>query len=132
MHKLLIALLLTLPAFADPSDRQVVEFYQRWNTAITTAHDFNALAPMMSKGFLADVAAQDVKDQQALFGMLKMASAMGGMSGATWTVASHRRDKGMLIYKLVRKGKGSSASAEFPVAEEDGQLKADMRKPPGK
>lgn len=112
--------------WAAPTDKQVLELYQRWNTALAGASDFNGVTPLMSKASIQEVAKLDVKQQQAMFGMMKAMVMMGGAH--TWSVEGHRREKGFLLYKLVHKEKNTSGSAEFPVAEEDGQLKVDFRK----
>lgn len=116
---------LALGAWALPTDKQVLDLYQRWTAAVAGANDFNALVPMMSKASVQEIASQDVKQQQAGFGILKMAAMMGG--GKKWTVEGHRTEKGMLLYKLVHGDKNNHGSTELPVLEEDGQLKVDLR-----
>lgn len=116
---------LAMGAWALPTDKQVLELHQRWTAAVAGANDFNALAPMMSNASLQEISSQDAKQQQAGFGMLKMAAMMGGSK--KWRVESHRTERGFLVYKLVHGDKNHHGSTEFPVVEEDGQLKVDLR-----
>lgn len=111
---------------ADPTDKQVLELHQRWNAAVAGANDFNSLVPMMSKSSLQEISGMDGKQQQATFGMMKMAAMMGGAK--QWTVESHRKVQDFFLYKLVHQEQGSRGSTEFPVAEEAGQLKVDFRR----
>ncbi len=111
---------------ADPTDKQVLELHQRWNSALAGANDFNALAPLMSTSSLEEISGLDVKQQQATFGMLKMAAMMGG--ARQWKVEGHQKVKNFFVYKLVHQEQNSRGSTEFPVAEEAGVLKVDFRR----
>lgn len=111
--------------WADPADKQVLELHQRWNAALAGANDFNQLAPMMTKSSLQEISTLDVKQQQGIFGLLKMAGMMG--ASKQWKVVGHRQEKGFFVYKLTHQEKSGKGSTEFPVAEEDGQLKVDFR-----
>lgn len=111
---------------ADPTDKQVLELHQRWNAAVSGANDFNSLASLMSRGSLQEISSMDGKQQQATFGMMKMAALMGGAK--QWKVESHQKVQDFFVYKLVHQEKSSRGSTEFPVAEEAGQLKVDFRR----
>ena len=126
-HLILVTTLISLAlgAWATPSDKQVLELYQRWNATLAGANEFNALAPLLSKASLQQISSQDVKEQQAGFGILKMAGMLG--ASKQWKVESFRTEKGFYVYKLVHGDKTNHGSTEFPVAEEDGQLKVDLR-----
>ena len=115
-----------MPAWADPSDQQVLDLHQRWIAALAGANNFNVLTPMMSKASIQEIASMDAKQQEGTFMMLKMAAAMGNSN--KWTVESHRSEKGHLIYKLAHKEKSSRGESDFPVVEEGGQLKVDFRR----
>jgi len=120
-------LTLSLGVVAEPTDKQVLELYRRWNLAVAAAADFQGLAPLMSRASLEEIGKMEVKKQQTMFGMMKLMNMLD--ANKPWTVTGHGRKMGVLVYKLECHDANSKSSNEFPVVEEDGQLKTDFRDP---